>query len=79
MFDKTYGSGGTADFEKRDVYAGDIVTISPQIANTTDQPYTNMTVVTALPSQGDLVYSGDKPRGSQLTPTLVGPVTPLSG
>ncbi|WP_161516711.1 mucin-binding protein, partial [Streptococcus agalactiae] len=79
VYDKSLGGDGLADFNKSDVYPGSTVTISPEIANTTDVTYKDMTLVTALPSVGDLVYAGDKSRGSQISPTLVGPVTAVPG
>ncbi|MEK4159858.1 mucin-binding protein [Streptococcus sp. FSL E2-3488] len=79
VYDKSLGGDGLADFNKSDVYPGSTVTISPEIANTTDVTYKDMTLVTALPSVGDLVYAGDKSRGSQISLTLVGPVTAVPG
>lgn len=73
IFDKTSGRDGVFDFNKNDVYAGDVITISPQIGNTTDQPYENITVITVLPREGDVNYNGDSSRGSQFTPTIVEP------
>lgn len=67
------------DFNTGDIRAGSNVNIKTKILNTTDTPYSNMTVITVISNENDKNHDGTRDRESDLTVKLTGPVTPPAG